>query len=231
MSFEAFVGSISGPYHRQNNIPNQDTAIWREEGEWIIAAVADGAGSLKHSDLGAQKATSVAVEAVAQELTAKPLEELPALGIEAARLAQRDFDDYKEYGSTLTLIVLHHSGAWAAGSVGDSFGVIHLASASHTLITGTPLGEYANITELLTSDTIHPLYSFGEDAIGISLSSDGLESVAISNNEPHKGFWDGIRDLAIAGTLDVGQLFEWLESLGKIIDDTTLLTIAKRVDA
>lgn len=228
MSFQAFVGSVEGPYHRQNNIPNQDMPFWHEEGDWFIGAVADGAGSLKYSDVGAYDAASAAVQAIWSSRDSAALEDLPAIGIEAARKTQMGYEEYKEYGSTLTIVILKSDGSWAAGGVGDSFGVIHLEDGSHEFITGTAVGEYANITELLTSLEIHPLYKSGEGATGFSLSSDGLENVAISKGEAHAGFWNGIRDKANDGSLNVQELFAWLDSLDRIVDDTTLLTAVKR---
>jgi hypothetical protein len=226
--FEGFVGSVAGPHHRKNDIPNQDVAHWYDAGDLFIGAVADGAGSLKHSDVGAFQAAKTAVEAIHEALKTTPFDELIPLGIEAGRTAQVANDDYKEFGSTLTLVVMKSNGDWTAGGVGDSFGVIHMEDDSHELVTGTAVGEYANITELLTSKSIHPLYATGTGAIGFSLSSDGLENVALSKGEAHPGFWNGIRDKAIAGDLEVSALFDWLDSLDRIVDDTTLLTAVKR---
>jgi hypothetical protein len=228
MSFDAYLGTVEGPYHRKNGIPNQDVAYWHETEELFIGAVADGAGSLKHSDVGAFDAASAAVTAVYEALATVPFEELVARGIEAGQAAQLANEDYKEYGSTLTMVILAADGRWAAGGVGDSFAVIHLEDGSHELVTGTAIGEFANITELLTSKEIHPLYADGDGAVGFSLSSDGLENVALSKKEAHPGFWNGIRDKANDGSLRVDELFGWLDSLDRIVDDTTLLTAVKR---
>lgn len=227
MSFQAFVSSIEGPYHRKSGSPNQDSAHWLYEEDFFIGAVADGAGSLKFSDIGSETATHSAVNAMHKALFSSKLKELPSIGVEAGRKAQLAHEGYKEYGSTLTVVVLKSSGEWAAGGVGDSFGVIHKSDESHELVTGTPIGEYANITQLLTSKTIKPIYSSGIGATGFSLSSDGLESVAISKRQAHPGFWNGIRDKALDGSLDVSRLFDWLASLDRIVDDTTLLTVVK----
>lgn len=228
MTFEIFVGSVEGPYHLQHNIPNQDAVAWHDENNMLIAAVADGAGSLKHSDVGSQDAVLAAIHSIYAAHKTVDFEKLPELGITAARSAQLRRENYKEYGSTLSLVILKESGEWTAGSVGDSFSIIHGADGDHELITGTPHGEFANITELLTSKDIHPRYASGDAASGFSLSSDGLENVSLRKNAAHPGFWNGIYAKAEDGSLSVHELFEWLNSLDKIIDDTTLLTAIKR---
>lgn len=227
MSFEAFMGSIPGPYHLKENKPNQDWVQFHTEGDWFMAALADGAGSLSRSHIGAEEAVVAALNKMwaSRDL---PIGEIPKLGLDVARAKQKSYDDYKQYGSTLSLIAMKTDGTWASGAVGDSFGVIHMEDGTHQLITGTPHGEYANITELLTSKKIHPLYSSGDGAKAFSLSSDGLESVSIFEKKAHAGFWDGIVERAALGRLSVSDLFQWLGTQDKIIDDTTLLTVVKR---
>jgi len=225
MTFKAYSGTVKGPYHRKNDLPNQDAVAWSDTGDFIVAAVADGAGSLKHSGTGAQAAADTAVRAVLEASTDVDFEDLPELALLAAQARQKSFEGYKEYGSTLTVIVMTSDGYWASGAVGDSFGVIHRDEGEHRLVTGTPIGDYANITELLTSDLIHPIYEHGESADGFSLSSDGLEYVAIQGKEAHPGFWNGLVSKAEDGSLNVDRFLAWLESLNKLSDDTTLLTV------
>lgn len=235
--FEAFMASIAGPYHIKNNIPNQDAVLFHEDSGLMIAAVADGAGSLQKSDKGAQDAVEKAVHGIQKmAVNTTDLVALTAEALDVARSSQLSFPDYKDYGSTLVVVALRENGDWAASAVGDSFAVIHKEDGSHTLVTGTPKGEYANITELLTSEPINPVHSAGSGAIGFSLSSDGLESVGISREDPtdadsrqaHSGFWNGIVSRAKSGKFDVAGLFDWLDDQDKIIDDTTLLTVVKR---
>lgn len=225
MTFKAFSGTVRGPYHRKNDLPNQDAVAWTDRGDFIVAAVADGAGSLKHSGRGALAAVDSAVSAVLEASTDVDFEDLPELAVAAAQIAQKSFEGYKEYGSTITVVVMTSDGYWASGAVGDSFGVVHSEEGEHRLITGTPIGDYANITELLTSDEIHPIYEHGAGADGFSLSSDGLEHVAIQGKQAHPGFWNGLVTKAEDGTLNVDRFLAWLESLDKLTDDTTLLTV------
>jgi len=226
--FEAFIGSVEGPYHRQKNLPNQDYVHIHEEEGWFFGAVADGAGSLPFSDQGAWIVASTAIEAMTDARKNLDLEKLLEYGIAAARDQILKKEDHKNFGSTLTLLVLSETGEWGVASVGDSFAVIHGEDGSHTLVTAGGSGEFANITELITSKEINIVVQTGTDALAVSLSTDGLEGVGILKGEAHGGFWDGIRDKAVDGSLQVDKLFRWLDSLEKLVDDTTLLTVARR---
>lgn len=234
--FEAFMGSIPGPYHEKNGLENQDAALFHENDRGIVvAAVADGAGSLKFSAEGAYIAVEGAVAAADEVSRFGSLLDMTMRGLDRAREKQRGIDGFKEYGSTLVVAAINSMGEWAVSAVGDSFAVVHTLD-THILVTGTPVGEYANITELLTSDTIHPVHLTGQGAVGITLCSDGLEQVAIALDEEkedgarraHAGFWDGIRDRALKSALDISALFDWLNTQDRIVDDTTMLTVVRR---
>lgn len=228
MSFEAFMGSVPGPYHIKKDIPNQDAILFHEEQGIMFAAVADGAGSLKHSDVGAYDAVESAVHGMVEARKNIDPAKLVEYGITIARENLLKRDNYKEYGSTLALVVLLEDGTGAVSALGDSFVVLHGENGEHTLVTGTPHGEYANITELLSSDDYTPVIETFEGVKAISLSSDGLEGVAIQEGDAHGGFWSGIISQAYEGRLDISKVFRWLDSLDRLVDDTSLLTIIKR---
>ena len=60
--FSKYKVNIPGPYHITNGIPCQDAYCIRETPDGVIvAAVADGLGSEKHSDKGAKIASSFVV--------------------------------------------------------------------------------------------------------------------------------------------------------------------------
>lgn len=230
------MGSRPGPQHLKTGKPNQDAVAFHDGDSGVmVAALADGAGSLKFSAEGAQAAVEAAVSSAFAVLPYGSLLDMTMRGLEAAREVQCSFKDFKEYGSTLVVATLDVQGDWAVSALGDSFAVIHTNDSRHLLVTGTQIGEYANITELLTSDPIHPVHLTGQGALGFTLCSDGLEQVATTTKprggaarEAHAGFWDGIRDRALAGTLAVDALFDWLQSQDRIVDDTTMLTSVRR---
>lgn len=222
------MGSVPGPYHLKKNIPNQDAILFHEEQGIMFAAVADGAGSLKHSDVGAYNAVESAVHGMVEARKNIDPAKLVEYGITIARENLLKRDNYKQYGSTLTLVVLLSDGTGAVAALGDSFVVLHEESGDHRLVTGTPSGEYANTTELLSSDEYTPIIETFDGVKAISLSSDGLEGVAIQSGNAHAGFWDGIISKAYDDRLDISKIFRWLDSLNRLVDDTSLLTIIKR---
>lgn len=228
MTFEAFMGSVPGPYHIKKNIPNQDAILFHEEQGVMFAAVADGAGSLKHSDVGAYDAVESAVHGMVKSRKNLDPAKLVEYGITIARENLLKRENYKQYGSTLTLVVLLEDGTGAVAALGDSFVVLHGEAGEHILVTGTPSGEYANTTELLSSDEYTPVIETFEGVKAISLSSDGLEGVAIQGGNAHGGFWDGVISQAYDDRLDISKIFRWLDSLDRLVDDTSLLTIIKR---
>lgn len=219
-----FSSSVPGPYHIKSDLPNQDRVSFRIFDDWIFAAISDGAGSLAHSDLGAEYATTAALDYMESLFQEMSPEDCLGNAIEAAIERLKQIEDFREYGATLALVAMSKDGEWFATTVGDSFSVIHLNDGSHILNTGHKPGEYANLTQLLTSVGVIYEITRGTDALGFSLSTDGLERVATSGKEPHNGFWSGIVSLAKNDTLDISRIFEWLNSLDKIEDDTTLLT-------
>lgn len=228
MTFEAFMGSVPGPYHMQKHLPNQDALLFHEGKGFMVAAVADGAGSLKHSDVGAYDAVESAVHGMVEARKNLDPSKLVEYGITIARENLVKREDYKQFGSTLCLVIWFEDGSGAVAALGDSFVVLHGEDDEHTLVTGTPSGEYANTTELLSSDEYTPVIETFEGVKAISLSSDGLEGAAIQDGDAHGGFWDGIITQAYDGRLDIDKLFRWLDSLDRLVDDTSLLTIIKR---
>ena len=63
MSWKAVAHASIGVLHVQNDMPCQDYANYRQlEHGVIIGAVADGAGSAKHSDVGARLAVETTLQ-------------------------------------------------------------------------------------------------------------------------------------------------------------------------
>lgn len=56
--------SITGPSHRRNGLPNQDAWRWQRWKDGGVLALADGMGSRKHADIGAQAACNATIAAV-----------------------------------------------------------------------------------------------------------------------------------------------------------------------
>ena len=221
--FKFYGATVPGPQHTAQGLPNQDSIFYAVKEDLAFGMVADGAGSLEFSDQGSLKAVAAAAGLISSQ-ERDTLEELAAAALEEAEFVLKQLPDYKAYGTTLSLVLMNEAGEWATGSVGDSFSVVHLTSGEHVLTTGESAGSYANVTRLLTSDTVGAVTKSGTGACGFSLASDGLELITLKDGEAYPGFWNGLLAKAKDGSLDVLRLFAWLEEAEKIVDDTSLVT-------
>lgn len=226
MSFRSASASVPGPYHVQRGLPNQDAMLWSENSERVLLAVSDGAGSLSNSGEGARLAVTSSIQFMESFEHEYAPEQLPLLALHHARETLFELPDYRSYGATLVCGVLRANGELSLACVGDSFAVVKNFDG-YSLLTGTASGEFANITELLTSDELTPVAQNFTGVSAVALSSDGLESVSLSSGAPHEGFWSGVFQKTSEGSLDVERLFLWLDSLEKLVDDTTLLCVTR----
>ncbi|MBR6874128.1 MAG: protein phosphatase 2C domain-containing protein [Ruminococcus sp.] len=68
-----YSNSMAGPYHIDKGLPCQDSRCFKEGKDGIvIAAVADGLGSMKFSEIGSKVACETAVEYCASHIEAEP---------------------------------------------------------------------------------------------------------------------------------------------------------------
>ncbi|MGA1199132.1 MAG: protein phosphatase 2C domain-containing protein, partial [Candidatus Latescibacterota bacterium] len=68
LQWKVSATSVCGSSHEKLGTPCQDASFWMtQENNILIAAVADGAGSASHSDIGAQIAVQTAVETLSTE--------------------------------------------------------------------------------------------------------------------------------------------------------------------
>lgn len=219
------AGTVVGPHHRDRETGNQDALAHLQENGHTVLAVADGAGSLAKSDIGAAVASSTAVEETMDALNGGvPLMEALTRGMEEARRVLLERDDRNEIGCTLALAAVSGS-TWGVAVVGDAFAVVSLAEDHHVLVRPERQSEFANITPLITSRTFEPLYHHGEegeDIVAISLASDGLENVSLESSGPSAGFWNPIVTRALNGGMDVGAFLQFMGDHDKLVDDTTL---------
>lgn len=65
MKWDIVAGSATGAAHEKEGLPCQDAFDHSRAGQWVVATVCDGAGSARHSHIGA----SLAAETIVQELT------------------------------------------------------------------------------------------------------------------------------------------------------------------
>ena len=75
MNWKAIARSAEGTSHNKQDMPCQDYGYFKTIGDAIVGVVADGAGSAKHSDIGAK----LAVETVLESITERHVSEITNL--------------------------------------------------------------------------------------------------------------------------------------------------------
>lgn len=187
--------SAIGTSHIRSSSPCQDYCASSRRGERTFVALADGAGSAKHSDDG----SALAVECVLRLLYdyTGPLESL-ADGKAVSRWLEviqalitieayeRDAKP-KEYASTL-LFAAFEGNAGYFWQLGDGAWLVSDGRSTHAA-TWPSNGEYANETVFVTSRRAidswsHSYFSYVTGAIGFT---DGLETFFIdfANSRPN----------------------------------------------
>jgi len=183
----------------------------------LIAAVADGAGSARHSGEGSFLAADAAIDRAAAMLQDDPC------GITSPRLThilhQAMYAAYRrivetaaqpnywrpirEYATTL-LLVIWARGTLAAAQIGDGAVVASNESGDYILFTTPQRGEYANETSFLTGrnamQQLQIRTAAWPNAKRIAMFTDGLQNLALEHtaNAPFPGFFT--------------PLFNWLEA-------------------
>ena len=205
--------SERGAGHERSGAPCQDAHGYEvAEGNYLIAAVADGAGTAPLGDIGADAAVRAAVAASRAALAhARPsfadgdawrrlLGDIVAAARravedEAARRAQ----EARDLATTLILLVAGDDGV-AAAHVGDGATVVADADDRLLALTVPRHGEYVNEVVFLTApDALaaaqfsvwHPAEGQGGRLAHVALFSDGLQDVALNlrDNAPYPPFF------------------------------------------
>lgn len=221
-------GSLIGPHHGKSGQQNQDAFGFLEKDGLLIIAAADGAGSLELSHVGAQLAIDVVIEEAFACSRDHGLDLIVELAIESARTVLMNHPDKDLIGCTLAVVGIVED-EWAVGVAGDAFAIIQAEDGTHELFENPPAGEYANITQLLTSDEINILIENSRNPIkAAAVSTDGLEHASLKNGEPFSGFWTPVFNWAAEEKLDVPSLLEHMNTQDKIDDDTTLVVATRK---
>jgi len=178
----AYGITVQGTYHIKNDIVCQDAHnIVKKDKDIVIAAVADGLGSEKYSDIASKIAAKRATTFCAEKITKSSSEEDILKTIKAAFTASQDEIEktaaenghsVDEYDSTLSLSVLMGEYLYY-GHVGDS-GIIVLTSD----------GLYKQVTEQQRDEDnrLYPLFfrdrwifkKFEEKVCSVFLATDGI---------------------------------------------------------
>jgi hypothetical protein len=244
--------SLQGPSHLADGTPCQDNHLVEIVGEdarrALVACVADGAGSAKHSDVGSSTACQTVVKHAARFLEAHDLSELQQEDVMLwcddvrSQLKERATEqdcNLREFATTLCGAIV---GAELSVffQIGD--GAIILGNESlYGIVFWPQSGEYANTTNFLTADEYHAQLEFIATTTRFSkvaLMTDGIERLALQfdTQVPHVPFFDPLFR-ALRKTDDVTGLNEGLRGFlssdsfhNRTDDDKTLVLATRCVD-
>jgi len=177
---------LTGTSHEKKGVGCQDASdVKILSNGWAVAAVADGVGSCKYSDVAAQMAVDVALQVCAEAIEEEPDCELLKVIEEAFFHAEQEIDKYSlaqghplsEYDTTLSLVIydrryvsyghcgdggivgLHANGDYVkitSPQKKDGIYVIPLRAGKESWVIGDVEGEFASI--LLATDGVYDTF-------------------------------------------------------------------------
>ena len=173
---------MAGPYHIKNNMVCQDSYYIKKINESItIAAVADGLGSEKFSDIGSKIAAKVAVEHciknynrnLSDDEVKKMINNAFVSGyksiLEEAASAGEDED---EYDTTLSLVIFDKTKLYF-GQSGDS-GIVVLLDTGEYIKSEEQNDEYGNVYPLCSGPNVWQFGKAEGNVVSVMLMTDGV---------------------------------------------------------
>ncbi|MCC5631432.1 PP2C family serine/threonine-protein phosphatase [Nostoc sphaeroides] len=214
MNWKAVARSAIGTSHQKQGIGCQDYGDYRIFDDVIVGAVADGAGSAKHSDVGAKLAVETVLKCFSeinefpQKQDSQPLSKEEAQKVFAEIVnkvitelqKQADEGDYAVNDLACTLLVfVANPDCIAAMQIGDGFIVMRSQESEYQLLFQPDKGEFINETTFITSTNAlkeMQVKVITEKQEFISASTDGLEKVAIrlSDWQPFSPFFKPLEE-------------------------------------
>ena len=244
------AASVTGRRHVQQNQPCQDAVRWEAgPGGWLLAAVADGAGSAKLGEVGAATAATAALAELRQRFGDPGTMKDPvaaraalegALRAAQAAITAEAADRKTAVGNLATTLALCAAGpsGLAVAQVGDGAVVMGDATGGLRTLTQPAAGEYLNETVFLTSDQAlecAQCATWPGAVRQVAMFSDGLQMLALQmpGAVPHAPFFKPLFAW-LAHVAEPGpasqELAAWLSSgrvTGRTDDDVTLLLAAR----
>jgi serine/threonine protein phosphatase PrpC len=152
----------------------------------IVAAIADGLGSARHSETGAQAAVDIVLRFVEKYLPLQwhdaSLMSLLQTAYNAAlrviyRIAEKQRHDIKEYDTTLTAVIYNGTNA-VYGHVGDG-GIVALSKwGEYSVLTTAQKGEEHNVVVPLRMGPGYWLFgTSGESLCSLLMMTDGIYDI------------------------------------------------------
>ena len=205
-SWRVVSGSARGKHHEEMGLPCQDFCDSRiTMNNVLIGAVADGASSAQHSEIGSAVATRAAIESLcgARHLPDDPhdvsgwekhlTEALEAAVDSVQKEASQRHMPVGDLATTLILVAATPLGAVAV-QVGDGAVVIGDRDENLIALTVPPMGEYANETDFLCSPNLIKVAQGRYWPVApryVAVFSDGLQRLALQMPvaSPHAAFF------------------------------------------
>ncbi|XYI04060.1 PP2C family serine/threonine-protein phosphatase [Sorangium sp. So ce1128] len=200
--------SVTGRLHEKSGVPCQDAVAISAPGKITVIALADGAGSARHADAGAQLAVAETVKHVSERFDAlwdMDVDRARAeiVDVIVARLgaeARTRHASLADFGSTLLFVAVDRE-RFLAGHIGD--GVIACERDGQSEILSRPQrGEHANETVFLTSGQAQALMFV------VRGSLDGRSSFALMSDGSAESLYTK-RDGSLAAALR--SIWTWLD--------------------
>ena len=221
MHWKAGGVSVAGFDHEEDDIPCQDAHAYKIRNDgWLIAAVADGAGSARKSHIGAQ----AYVEALVNHFSAEPnLSSLPvghvtdAFIVSVNTVTRELVETYasadisrSDFAATIVMVISNSDGGMFF-HVGDGAGAaLKLADPSEAAISEPQNGEYANETYFVTMDNWEDhlrVTPFDSGFDTVLLMSDGVTPMAMTKGckSPFLSFVRPVIQYLLKVDAEVGQ--------------------------
>jgi serine/threonine protein phosphatase PrpC len=217
VGWRAIARSVIGTRHQEQQQPCQDYGAvivaapksLRDRHGVIIGAVADGAGSARHADIGAKLAVATTLKYLVsseawlqkrqrswQDWSNSPSADLihnlftKAVTRSQAQLTQKaNTQGWHPEDLACTLLAFLATPNWiAALQIGDGFMVVHYGQSQgeYNLLFQPDRGEFANQTTFVTAAealTSMQVRIVGQSPRFIAVATDGLEKVALRQKD------------------------------------------------
>jgi len=223
--------SLQGTSHISADIVCQDAhKIIKLPNGWIAAAIADGVGSSKHSDIAANIAVDTIIDTIATGLiNSDDIEYIIKLGFITALhnircQARLRGDVIKNYDTTLTVAV-YDGERIIYGHVGDG-GIIGLSlSGEYKPITHVQKGDEHNMVIPLRAGLSYWVFGTSDDKFAsLMMFTDGLLDIAMPSLLNGGVYVRFIRQF-IENTSEQVEAFLLSDNCKPITDDKTIVAI------
>lgn len=202
--WQMIAASVPGASHLRAGLPCQDAYRVAElPCGGMVVAVADGLGSARYADQGAQQAVAAVVERLGADIAAfhpkrkREWVKLLATAFATAQSAVKQIaaaagSPIAEYATTLIVVVITDS--WLAiGQIGDGAVVAQLANGKVRTLSKPQRGEFANETQPLTNAAALGRVRYlcrPQRPRALAVFSDGLQPVCLNvgDHAPYQPF-------------------------------------------